>query len=48
MTYLDRALALHANDKVAINNKGWVLDSLGNYTGAITYLDRALASYNIS
>jgi tetratricopeptide (TPR) repeat protein len=29
-------------DSIALNNIGWALIKLGNYTGAITYLDKAL------
>jgi len=30
-------------NSIALNNIGWALIKLGNYTGAITYFDKALA-----
>ena len=41
--YLDKALAIDPNDKLALEEKGVDLDNLGNYTQAIPYLDKALA-----
>jgi tetratricopeptide (TPR) repeat protein len=28
---------------IALTNKGWAFDGLGNYTGAIEYYDKVLA-----
>jgi hypothetical protein len=28
------------NDKDALKNKAWALYSLGNYTGALTYIEK--------
>lgn len=36
------AIAIDPNYKWALNNKGWALYNLGNYTGAIKFYDRAL------
>jgi Flp pilus assembly protein TadD len=32
MPYLDKALAIDPNDKVALNDKGYALSGLGNYS----------------
>jgi tetratricopeptide (TPR) repeat protein len=40
-TYI--ALAIDPKLEIALYNKGDTLKSLGNYTGAITYLNRSLA-----
>jgi Flp pilus assembly protein TadD len=37
------ALAINPYDVDALNGKGWALNSLGNYTGAIQHYDKALA-----
>ena len=41
--YYDKALAIDPADTDALNNKGFALGELGNYTGAIEYYDKALA-----
>ena len=43
IAYLDRALAIDPKYYLALNNKGWALDGLGNHTGGILYFDKALA-----
>jgi tetratricopeptide (TPR) repeat protein len=40
---LDKALTIDPNNKIALNDKGFDLNSLGRYSEAITYYDKALA-----
>jgi tetratricopeptide (TPR) repeat protein len=41
---LDRALRERPNLAQALDDKGLVLDNLGNHTGALQYFDRAIAA----
>ena len=41
--FLDKALSIDPNYKWALNNKGWALYGLGNYTGAIKFYDKTPA-----
>ena len=41
--YIDKALAIDPNYKLALDNKGAALINLGNHTQAIQYFDKALA-----
>jgi tetratricopeptide (TPR) repeat protein len=38
-----KQLAINPHNVIALNNKGFAPDKLGNHTGAIEYYDKALA-----
>lgn len=44
--YYDKELVIQPNDTYALNSKGAVFNTLGNYTGAILYYGKALALTN--
>ena len=43
-SYFDKALTIDPNFSTTLNNKGFTLFSLGNYSDALAYYDRAIAA----